>query len=194
MSHGISTEWEDIHVKLGNYLPRDKQPTNDDLEKITVETLEKYDPLEKKNLNELKELEDDEDEEILKIYEAKRMAELKEFAQKPKFGKVAELRKQDYIAEVTNAPKDVYVVLLLYKSYIESSNILSQIFDYLAEKHVLVKFMRIVSDNCIEDFEDKNVPAVIVYKNSQLIRQFIPATYYFGGKYPTWKSNINLTF
>jgi hypothetical protein len=188
MAHGVSSEWEDIHVKLGNYLPRDKQLTNDDLEKIAIDTLEKYDPLEKKTLEDLKELEDDEDEEVLRKYEEKRLQELKEFAQKPKFGKVYELRKQDYIAEVTNAPKDVYVVLLLYKSYIESSNVLSQVFDYLAQKHVLVKFMRIVSDNCIEGFDDKNVPGVIIYKNSNLIRQFFPATYYFGGKCPTWKS------
>ena len=63
MAHGVSSEWEDIHVKLGNYLPREKQTTNDELEKIAIETLEKYDPLEKKTLDELKELEDDEDED-----------------------------------------------------------------------------------------------------------------------------------
>ena len=53
MAYGVSTEWEDIQVKMGNYLPRDKEKTNDEVEKITIETLEKYDPLEKKTLNEL---------------------------------------------------------------------------------------------------------------------------------------------
>src|SRR5687767_7413183 len=121
MARGVSTEWEDIHVKLGNYLPRDKEPDNDELEKIAIETVEKYDPMEKKTLEELNELDDDEDDEVIKQYKEKRLKEMKEYAQKPKFGKVFELRKQDYVAEVTNAPKDVHVVLLLYQTYVENS-------------------------------------------------------------------------
>ena len=193
MANGVSTEWEDIHVKLGNYLPREKEPTTDEIEKIAIGIIENHDPLEKKTLDELKELEDDEDEEILKIYEARRLAELKELAQKPKFGKVFELRKQDYIAEVTNAPPGVSVVLHLYQNYNESSNILAKIFDNLATKHIFTKFMRIVATNCIENYKDEDVPGVIVYRDGKLVKNFIPATYYFGGKVPTWKSkNIKI--
>lgn len=193
MASGISTEWEDIQVKHGNYLPREKGPTNDEIEKVAIETLEKYDPLEKKTLDELQELEESDDEdEVLKAYKEKRIKEMKELASKPKFGKVLELRKQDYIAEVTNAPTDVYVVLLLYQNYVENSNILSQIFDYLAPKFPLVKFMRIVATNCIEKYNDKDVPGVIIYQNAKLIRQFIPASYYFGGNNLSWKSKFYL--
>lgn len=189
MATGVTSEWEDIHVKLGNYLPRDKEPGNEELQKIAIEALQNYDPLEKKNLDELKELEDDEDDEVLKKYREKRLAELKEFASKPKFGKVYELRKQDYIDEVTNAPKDVYVVLHLYQTYIEDSQVLSKIFDNLAKKYVLVKFMKIVASDCIPGFNDKDVPAVIVYQNGKLLRQFIPSTYFFGGSgHLSWKS------
>jgi len=189
MAYGVRTEWEDIQVKMGNYLPREKDPTNDEIEKVAIETLEKYDPLEKKTLEELDILEESDDEdEVIKAYKEKRMQEMKEFAAKPKFGKVLELRKQDYIAEVTNAPKDVYVVLLLYQTYVQNSNILSVIFDYLAPKFPLVKFMRIVATNCIEKYKDTDVPGVIIYQNAKLIRQFIPASYYFGGNNLSWKS------
>ena len=93
MANKVTTEWEDIHVKLGNYLPREKDPTNDELQKIAIESIQNYDPLEHKTLEQLKELEDDdEDDEVIKAYQAKRLAELKEFASKPKFGKVLELR------------------------------------------------------------------------------------------------------
>ena len=64
MAQGVSSEWEDIHVKLGNYLPRDKVATTEELEKIAIETVENYDPLDKKTIDELKELEDDEDEDF----------------------------------------------------------------------------------------------------------------------------------
>jgi len=193
MAQGVSTEWEDIHVKLGNYLPREKNPTNDEIEKVTIEALENYNPMENKNLEELNELEDSDDEdEVIKAYKEKRMQEMKEYAVKIKFGKVLELRKQDYIAEVTNAPKDVFVVLLLYQTYVENSNILSNIFDYLANKFQLVKFMKIVATNCIEKYKDDDVPGVIIYQNAKLIRQFIPAPFYFGGQNLSWKSKFNL--
>jgi hypothetical protein len=185
---GVTTEWEDIQVKFGNYLPREKEPDNDEIEKIAIEAVENYDPLNNKNVEQLKELEDDEDDEILEQYKQKRLAEMKEFASKPKFGSVIELRKQDYIAEVTNAPKDVFVVLHLYQTYNESSNLLGRIFENLAKKFPLVKFMSIVATNCIEKYSDADVPGVIIYQNAKLIRQFIPATYYFGGKNLSWKS------
>jgi hypothetical protein len=191
MSHGISTEWEDIQVKLGNYLPREKETTNNEMEKAAIEAVENYDPLEKKNLEELKELEDDEDDDVLKEYMEKRMQEMKIFAAKPKFGRVIELRKQDYIPEVTNAPKDVYVVLHLYQTYSEPSNILDKIFEFLAQKFPLVKFMKIVATNCVESYKDVDVPGVIIYQNARLIRQFMPAPFYFGGKNLSWKSIEN---
>lgn len=31
MAAGVTTEWEDIHVKLGNFAPRPKEPTNDEI-------------------------------------------------------------------------------------------------------------------------------------------------------------------
>jgi hypothetical protein len=188
MAYGVTSEWEDIQVKLKNYLPREKDPSNDETEKLTIEAIENYDPLEKKTMDELKELEDDENDEILEQYMQKRLAEMQEYAKKPKFGTVVELRKQDYIAEVTKAPQDVFVVLHLYQTYVEAANILARIFDNIAKKFPLVKFMKIVATNCVENYKDVDVPGVIIYKNGQLIRQFIPATYYFGGKDLSWKS------
>jgi len=190
MARGVTTEWEDIQVKYGNYLAREKEETNDEIEKKVIEVLENYDPLEKRNLEELKELEDDEDEEVLRIYEQKRLEELKQLAQRPKFGSVIEFRKQDYVTEVTNAPKDVYVVCHLYQNWSEASNILSRIFDNLAKKFIFVKFCKIVANNCIENYQDKDVPGVIIYQNGKLYKQFIPATPTFGGINMNWKSNF----
>lgn len=188
MARGVSTEWEDVQVKYGNYLARDREETNDEIEKKVIEVLENYDPLDKKNIEQLKELEDDEDEEVLRIYEQKRMEELKQIAQRPKFGTVIEFRKQDYVTEVTNAPKDVFVVCHLYQTWSETSNILSRIFDNLAKKFVFVKFCRIVANNCVENYQDKDVPGIIIYQNGKLYRQFIPATPIFGGSKMNWKS------
>jgi len=190
MAYNVTSEWEDIHVKLGNYVERPKEVTADEIEKIAIEVLEKYDPLANKTVEQLKNLEEDnaEDEKVLKSYMEKRMAEMKEYAAKPKYGHVFELRRQDFVQEVNNAPKDVFVVLHLYQTFNDFSNILGKIFENLANKFPLVKFMRIVATNCIDNYRDSDVPGVIIYKNSTLFKQFIPATDFFGGKKMNWKS------
>lgn len=183
MANHVTTEWEDIHVKLGNYVPTEKQTeSNDTLQKIAMEAIEKYDPLENKTVEQLNELEDEEDDEVLRAYKEKRLKEMREFASKPHFGKVYELSKQDFIQEVTNAPKEVYVVLHLYQNYIMDCKVLDKIFEDLARKFVLVKFMRIRATSCVEGIPDSNVPGVIIYHNNELMKQFLPCTYYFGGE------------
>ena len=182
MANHVTTEWEDIHVKLGNYVPTEKpMESNDKLQEIAIEEMQKYDPLENKNIEQLDALEDDEDDEVLRRYKEKRIKEMKEMASKPHYGKLLELKKQDYIQEVTNAPKGVYVVVHLYQEYIMDCKILDKILDSLAHKFILVKFMRIKANECIEGFKDKDVPAVIIYHDGSLIKQLIPANYYFGG-------------
>ena len=155
--------------------------SNDKLQEIAIEEMQKYDPLANKNLEQLDALEDDEDDEVLRKYKEKRLKEMKEIASKPHYGKLLELKKQDYIQEVTNAPKGVYVVVHLYQNHILDSKILDKILDSLAHRFFLVKFMRIKADECIDGFKDKDVPAVIIYLDGKLIKQLIPASYYFGG-------------
>lgn len=72
--------------------------------------------LEEKSLDELDELEDEEDERVLEAYRQKRIAELKELANKSKYGEVREISAEDYIQEVNNAGEDIWVILHLYKS------------------------------------------------------------------------------
>ena len=185
MANHVTTEWEDIHVKLGNYVPTEEKPEdNDKIQELAIETIKNYDPLKNKTLDQLNELGEDIDEEeddYLKQYKEKRIKEMKELAAKPHFGKLYELKKEDYIQEVNNAPKDVYVILLLYQEYLTDSNKMDQIFSALAKKYVLVKFMRIKATSCIEKITDVDVPAVIIYHNGSLFKQFIPASLYFGG-------------
>lgn len=183
MANHVTTEWEDMQVKLGNYVPTEKQTeSNDKLQEIIQEAIANYDPLENKTVEQLNELEDEEDDEVLRQYKEKRLKEMKEFAAKPHYGRVFELRKQDYVQEVTNAPKGVYVVLHLYQNYIMDCKVLDKVFESLAKRFVLVKFMRIVATNCLEHCEDINVPGIIIYYNGEMIKQMIPAVHYLGGK------------
>lgn len=71
--------------------------------------------MESKTLDELDELEDEEDERILLEYRRKRIAEMKELANKSKYGQVNEITAKDYVQEVNNAGEDIWVILHLYK-------------------------------------------------------------------------------
>lgn len=93
---------------------------------------DKLDSLDNKDLDELDELEDIEDDQILNQYRLvwnsftmlalpnlnfrhKRMMEMQALAAKEKYGEVSEISKPDFIREVSEASKECYVVVHLYK-------------------------------------------------------------------------------
>lgn len=81
MARGVTSQWEDIQVKMGNWTAKDYVPTSEDVFENQQEQVEKYDhwkDLNSKQLNE--EVEDDldlEDDDYMKEYQAKRLAEIK---------------------------------------------------------------------------------------------------------------------
>lgn len=85
------------------------------VEKTIQEKMNK-ESLDNKTLDELDELEDEEEERILAEMRRKRMAELKQFQEKAKFGSVLEISAIDYVKEVNQAGEGVWVVLHLYKA------------------------------------------------------------------------------
>lgn len=45
MATGVTTEWEDIQVKMGNWKARDPVPTSEDIYQHNLEQGENYNPL-----------------------------------------------------------------------------------------------------------------------------------------------------
>jgi len=43
MARGVTTEWEDIQVKMGNWKAVEKPPTSDEIYQETVDLNERYD-------------------------------------------------------------------------------------------------------------------------------------------------------
>ena len=168
MANGITSEWEDIHVKLGNYNPRPYEKPQQEYTEEAMEKLENYDPLAKKNLEELDELEDDLDDKFLEEYKKKRLEEIKKISEKPHFGSVYEISRDDYITHVTNAPKESFVVLHLYQDYLEKCKLMNELMTRMAAKYPLIKFVKIVATRCIENFPDSKLPCLIVYKEGKM--------------------------
>lgn len=185
--NGTTSEWFDQQVKHKNYLPNEKVETVDEVEQMIREAVENYDPMEHKNLEELEQMEDDfEDDKFFMEYKQKKLNEIKEKS-KGAYGIMREIRYDDYKAEVTEASKEVPVVILLHQEYIETSKVLNQILMNMAKKFPAVKFLRIQASNCVQNFRDSDVPTIFVYRDGKIYQQFLPATYYFGGNNMNWK-------
>lgn len=81
MANGITSEWEDIHVKLGNYVARPYEKPQSEYTAEAIDKLGNYNPLEKKTMEQLEEMEDDLDEGIFEEYRRKKLAEMEEKSQ-----------------------------------------------------------------------------------------------------------------
>lgn len=128
-----STEWDDI-LKAKGIIP-EKTPeelANEQLKEIVENTVESYDPHERKTVDKLDEdLEeaDSDEERILQSYREKRLQQIQAEAMQRKFGPgVQYVPACDWKAEVTEAGNGVYVIV-----HLVSLNFIS--FVYLCEKN-----------------------------------------------------------
>lgn len=90
-----------------------------------------YDPLTRRTLEELDEAGEGEeyaDSRELEAYRAARIAQIKETAARNKFGSLLPLSRDDFVREVTEGSKSVWVVLLLYKDTVPDSKLALPIF------------------------------------------------------------------
>ncbi|XP_042206032.1 viral IAP-associated factor homolog [Homarus americanus] len=171
------TEWNDILRQKGILPPKEPEVTEEALTEMLEQTIQEKQSadarLGKLSLDELDELEDDEDEVILLEYRRKRIAEMKAEAELCKFGEVGEISAQDYVEKVNSAGPGIWVFLHLYKQGIPLCDLINQHISRLAAKYPQVKFLKSISTTCIPNFQDRNLPAIFVYFEGQLKRQFI---------------------
>lgn len=115
-----STEWDEI-LKAKGITPEKTQEelAEEALKELVEETVENYDPHERKSIETLEEeLEeaDSDEERVLQRYREKRLAQLRAEAVKSKFGPgVTHVSANEWKAQVTEAGEDVYVVVHLVR-------------------------------------------------------------------------------
>ncbi|CAI8590215.1 unnamed protein product [Vicia faba] len=132
---GASTQWDDIQTKLGNLPPKPpafKPPSftpASDPDSIPKDKSW----IDSKTNDELEDLEDDlDDDRFLQEYRKKRLAEIQEAAKVLRFGSVTPISGSDFVREVSQAPSDVWVVVILYKDGIPECGVLMQCIEELA--------------------------------------------------------------
>ncbi|KAM9320027.1 phosducin-like protein 3 [Gastrophryne carolinensis] len=170
------TEWNDILRRKGILPPKEvpKQEEEDEVAILQQQSVVKT--YEDMTLEELEENEDEfseEDERAIELYRQQRLAQWKATQIKNTFGEVLEISGQDYVQEVTNAGKDLWVILHLYKQGIPLCSLINQHLVGLARRFKDVKFVKAISTTCIPNYPDKNLPTIFVYRDGEIRAQFI---------------------
>ncbi|GIY62681.1 phosducin-like protein 3 [Caerostris extrusa] len=101
------------------------------------------------------------------------MQELREQAAKEIFGEVRDISAVDYVEQVNNAGAGVWVVLHLYKPSVPLCTMINNYLYSLSKKFRDVKFLKSISDTCIENYPDKNLPTIFVYYEGQMKHKLI---------------------
>ncbi|EEB05544.1 phosducin family protein [Schizosaccharomyces japonicus yFS275] len=174
MDPNADTEWNDA-LRAAGVLPPKEPDVEEVLDDALVDSMKMAHDhrLDKKTLDELDELEDEEDDEFLQMYRQKRMQEWQQTARAAKFGRVYPISKPDYTKEVTEASKEVFVVVHMFQDYIPACKLLNAILDKLAATYPKVKFVKIPGQHAVENYPDAMMPTLLVYGHGDLQRQLL---------------------
>lgn len=112
----------------------------------------------------------------------KRFKEMQQAASKEKYGEVTQISKPDFVKEVTEASKECPVIVHLYNDSIPACKLMSRHLSELARRYKAVKFLKIVADQCIPNYPDRNVPTLLVYVNGDIRANMIGAILFGGMK------------
>ncbi|XP_010210610.1 PREDICTED: phosducin-like protein 2 [Tinamus guttatus] len=170
------TEWNDVLRDFGILPPKEKP--KDEIEEMVLRLQKEAEvkPYERMNLKELKEAEDDFDEADMKaveMYRQQRLQEWKHLQRRQKYGELREISGEQYVKEVTNAPEDVWVIIHLYRSSIPMCLLVNQHLGLLARRFPEAKFVKAVVNSCIQNYHDRCLPTIFVYKTGQIKGRFI---------------------
>ncbi|GFR95510.1 phosducin-like protein [Elysia marginata] len=130
----------------------------------------------------LQELEDLEDE-FLKEYRLKRIEEMRHaLAEMPSFGKLIALNSGNFIEEVDGAQYGITVIVHIYDESVAACDAMNGCLMCLAQEYPTVKFCKLSASDAKMSFSfvEKGVPALLVYKNKDLIGNYVRLREEFG--------------
>ncbi|ODQ77624.1 hypothetical protein BABINDRAFT_15327 [Babjeviella inositovora NRRL Y-12698] len=171
------TEWNDILRAKGIIPQRAPSPTAELEEALAAAVQRQHENrLEDKELDELAELEDEEDEEFLNFYKHKRMQEIAELQSRSAFGAVVPVAKPDYGREITEASRAGFVFCHMSALVSLQSRVLGALQEQLARKYPELKFCDIAANRAVENYPEANCPTWLVYRNGDVVKQYITLT------------------
>ncbi|KAK0098834.1 hypothetical protein PV326_002465 [Microctonus aethiopoides] len=119
------------------------------------------------------------DDEYLFEYQRQRMKEMLAKANKLRFGNLINLSNgNDFLKTIDNEDKSVTIIVHIYEKNVAGCEAMNGSLITLAQEYPHVKFCRILGSSAglSNHFKQEGVPALLVYKNGQVIGNFIHIT------------------
>ncbi|XP_071664459.1 phosducin-like protein 2 [Patagioenas fasciata] len=170
------TQWNDILRHFGILPPKEKP--KDETAEIVLHSQKAAEvkPYERMNLEELKEAEDDFDEadrKAIEMYRQQCLQEWKCLQRMQKYRELREISGEQYVEEVTIAPEDVWVIIHLYRTSIPMCLLVNGHLSLLVRKFPGVKFLKAIVNSCIQNYNDRCLPTILLYKTGEIKGRFI---------------------
>lgn len=156
------------------------------MKKLSITTQTKAEEQKQKDQDELDaELNELLNEDVLLEFQKKRMAEMLRLCNLQKsFGQVVSLLNGDqFIEAIDKESKLTKVIVHLYENHLSACKTMNKCLDTLAQEYVSVKFCKIISTltGMSAEFKKTGLPALLVYKNGNLIGNFVRISDELGG-------------
>lgn len=181
---GVIKDWREFK-RLENEKRHDQERERAELaKKLSLTCRSHLNDQEEKEEDEklLQELEDLEDE-FLKEYRLKRIEEMRHaLAEMPSFGKLIPLKSGNFIEEVDGAQYGITVIVHVYDESVAACEAMNGCLMCLAQEYPTVKFCKLSALDAKMSFSfvERGVPALLVYKNKELIGNYIRLRDEFG--------------
>ncbi|KAJ2682620.1 Proteolipid protein 2, partial [Coemansia spiralis] len=174
MNPDEDTEWNDILRKHG-ILPQQVKVSQNDIYDSAVAQAQEDESrrLEGLDVDELAELEDEEDDRVLEQYRRQRVAEMQAQAAKEKFGELVQISEPEYKSAVTEASRESWIVVHLFRESIPECKLMNKHLSELAQQYRATKFAKIISVECIHNYPDRNLPTLLVYGKGDMQAQLV---------------------
>jgi len=174
------TQWNDVLREKGILppKPKEKEFTEDEIVNMVESAVQKQMNKNTKDyadmtLEEIEAMEDDEDEKVVRHYRQQRLQEIKNQLARARYGDVREITAEDYVQEVNKAGEGVWVVLHLYQHSLPLCKLLNEYLQRIAPKFPQAKFLKSIATLCIPNYPDRNLPAIFIYFEGNLVKQFV---------------------
>jgi len=103
----------------------------------------------------------------------------------PRFGKVLELTNEKFLDEIDNENKNVTIIIHIYDTRIAECRIMNECLESIAPTYPFVKFCKVRSTeiSLSDRFKKTGCPALLIYKNGELIGNFVKMGDEFGQEF-----------
>ncbi|KAJ1823562.1 phosducin [Coemansia sp. RSA 2675] len=106
-------------------------------------------------------------------YRQQRLAEIKAQVDKERFGELMHISEPDYKRQVTEASRDSWIVVHLFRDSIPECKLMNRFLGELAQQYRATKFVKIISVECIHNYPDANLPTLLVYGKGDMRGQLV---------------------